>query len=162
MDNRLEVNTGGSTYAVIPGTPGPQSFAHVGSTPPENPVAGQMWVDDSTNLLDQWDDEWQYPVLLNGWTAYGGEYPYVRYRRTVGGLVIVEGLVRYGPIGSTPSHAVFNLPAGYRIGYRHVIASTAYPNNADARINVDYQDILSILVGSTTWTSISVYYRADH
>lgn len=152
----------GSQYLTVPGTPGPQSFAHVGSEPPADPVAGQMWVDDSANLIDQWDDEWQYPVLLNGWQNYGGDYGTPRFRRTVGGLVIVEGLVKNGPIGSTPSHAVFNLPAGYRTDYRHVIAGTCNPNGSDARINVDYQDILSILVGNTSWTSISVYYRADH
>lgn len=104
----------GSGYLQIPGTPGPQSFAHVGPTAPEEPEPGQMWVDDSSHLIDQWDDEWQYPVLLNGWVEYNtAVYGNVRYRKTPGGLVIVDGMIKSGTVGDT-SKPVFVLPEGYR------------------------------------------------
>lgn len=151
----------GSGYLQIPGTPGPQSFAHVGPTAPEEPEVGQMWVDDSSHLIDQWDDEWQYPVLLNGWVDYSTGFGPARYRKTASGLVYVAGLVKNGPIGYNAPQAVFTLPVGYRVTQRHVIAGLAYNGTADCRINVDAQNHLSVAVGSASWSSICCYYYAE-
>jgi hypothetical protein len=145
--NAIEV-WDGSKYLRMPGTPGPQSFAHVGPTPPESPEVGQMWVPDEP-LLEQWDDDWQYPVLLNGWTEYNpAAYGSTRYRKMAGGLVIVDGMIKGGTVGDA-TKPVFVLPEGYR------------PSGTLSRVGCSVNDtICRILISATSPGYVSVH-RGD-
>lgn len=151
----------GSGHLQIPGVPGPQSFAHVGPTAPENPEVGQMWVPDDKYLIDQWDDDWQYPVLLNGWVEYStATYGSVRYRKMPGGMVLLDGMVKNGTVGYAAANAVFNLPAGYRVTERHVVTgmSSGY---VDTRLNIDPSNFVSVGAGATAWVSLHCAWHAE-
>lgn len=157
----------GSGYLQIPGTPGPQSFAHVGPTAPEEPEVGQMWVDDSSHLIDQWDDEWQYPVLLNGWVEYNtAVYGPARYRKLPGGLVNVVAMIKNGPVGDV-SKPAFILPAGYRPGSGDSNDMLTVPatnvNNNHCRILVGYTSgYVQVHVGDPYWVSIHFSFVAGN
>lgn len=59
-----------------------------------------------------WDDDWQYPTLINGWANYNGspQHAVARFRKLPGGQVLIQGLVT----GGTAASVIFVLPTGYR------------------------------------------------
>lgn len=151
----------GTQYVALPGTPGPQMFAQVGGTPPTPRGVGDVWVNTDKPLLEQWDDEWQYPALLNGWRDQNpSQFGPVRYRKTPGGLVLMEGLVTGGTTGYGSAQAVFVLPAGYRSAERHVILGASSPGTTNTRINVDVGGIVSVAAGNTAWVSLHCAWQA--
>lgn len=58
--------------------------------------------------------QWQVPVMLNGWTNSDGYAP-VSYWKDPNGIVHLRGRVTGGAAGT----AIFSLPAGYRPEYTH-------------------------------------------
>lgn len=69
--------------------------------------------DEGPNVV--WGDgretqPWQGMALTNSWANYGSGYTTARYKRE-NGLVMVEGLIKSGTLGSA---GIFTLPVGYR------------------------------------------------
>jgi hypothetical protein len=62
-------------------------------------------------------DIWHYvgaagePAYQNSWSAYGGSYPGLHYRKNPDGRVVIAGLVKGGATGTV----VCTLPVGYRL-----------------------------------------------
>lgn len=153
----------GAGYIQIPGTPGPQTYASVGPVAPSNPEVGQIWVPDDKYLIDEWDDDWQYPTLLNGWVDYNPTtYGNVRYRKAPGNLVLVEGMVKSGTVNV--ASPVFILPVGYRTARTANIPGTNVNEN-DCRIIVCSSSApaggFSIHQGDPYWVSIHCCFVAD-
>lgn len=156
----------GTRYHALPGTPGPQMFAQVGGTPPTPRGVGDVWVNTSKPLLEQWDDDWQYPALMNGWRDQNpSQFGPVRYRRMPGGLVLLEGLVTGGPLGYGTAQAVFILPEGYRANERHVVCGISTPGTGvNTRINIDVGGVVSIgsiSTADTGWVSLHCAWHAE-
>lgn len=108
-----------------------------------------MWVDDSKPLLE-WDTEWQYPVLTNGWVNYGSVYGPARYRMLPNGIVMVEGLVKSGTLSlGTP---IFTLPEGYRPAQR--ILNQMIAGGSMSRMDIYTSGIISGTGGSNGWVSL--------
>lgn len=59
------------------------------------------------------------PAYQNSWSAYGGSYPGLHYRKTPDGRVVMSGVVKGGASGTV----VCTLPVGYRLP----VADTTIP-----------------------------------
>ena len=85
----------------------------------------------ATATVPLWDDM----VTVNGWVDYGGAHAPARYSRTVEGIVLVEGLVRYGT-NTTYGSPIATLPPGYRPPYRLIFA-VAQNGTKTGRLDID-------------------------
>jgi hypothetical protein len=95
------------------GLPGPQSFAQVNTTEPAPRAVGDLWVDPDDHVLD-WDADWRYPTLLNGYTdANVSTSGRLRYRKLPGGMVHITGRLS-GTTSTGSAQIATNLPVGYR------------------------------------------------
>ena len=148
----------GAQYQSVPGVPGPQALAQVSATAPTPRGVGDVWVNSTTPLLDGWDDDWRYPTLINGWSDYGGVYGGPRYRKMPGGLVVCQGLIKDGTIGSTAAPAFYIdedcRTTGDALNFCSVAQTTT------GRILIYQDGRFVILVGSTGWTSITCCWQA--
>jgi hypothetical protein len=157
--SRLEIYDG-TKYIPIPGVPGTQTVAQIGPTPPTARAVGDMWVDTSSPLLE-WDDDWTYPAILNGWQEYNTtNYGNIRYRKIAGGMVMVDGMVKNGPLGYNASQAVFMLGVGYR-PFRRLVLTGACVNQGDCRLNVDPDGTFSVPTGDPYWVNIHAVFHGD-
>lgn len=148
----------GTQYQSVPGIPGPQAFAQVSATPPTPRGVGDMWVNSQTPLLDGWDDEWRDVVLINGWADYAGPYAGPRYRKMPGGLVVCQGLIKDGTIGSTAAPA-FYIDEDCRVTGPPINFSVMAAG-VTGRAIVYSDGRFVILVGSTSWTTITCCWQS--
>jgi len=103
------------------------------------------------------DTGWLYPTFQNGWVNYDTYYGPTRYRR-VNNIVMIEGLVKSGTIGSNSS--VFTLPAGFRPATR-ILSSTTTSPNAHARLEITPSGNVIPYTGSSTWYSVWCSFVAE-
>ncbi|WNV90319.1 hypothetical protein [Umezawaea sp. Da 62-37] len=115
--------------------------------------------DDGQAALYKWGDGattdyWRLLTLLNGWTNYGTEWSRAMYRRGVGDLVEVRGLVMNG----TANH-VGTLPAGFR----PATTLLTVQNGADLFARVDINNIGQIirLTGSSSYLTLNLMFHAE-
>lgn len=96
------------------------------------------------------------PTLLNSWVNYGSGYADAGYYRDPFGRVHLRGLIRDGT--ATSGTVLFVLPVGYRPS-GHVTFPAAGqaigPADAYARVNVNNDGNVSIIVGTNTWLSLN-------
>ena len=64
-------------------------------------------------------DSWHDATLLNSWVVFGSTFSPPRYRKTLDGIVHLEGLVKSGTV--TAGTPVLYLPEGYRPPYDIII-----------------------------------------
>lgn len=145
----LVVNTGDAALEIdkfwLFGVQGAPIALHAGG-------GGQGLTIDPTTLLPSWqgDTAWHVvgvggePAFVGTWANYGSGQVPARFRKLASGLVVVEGVIHSGTIGTN----AFTLPAGYRPAYplafttsdtgsvMHVIAvgadGTVTPNLSDS------------------------------
>lgn len=102
----------------------------------------------------------------SGWVGYSAPYGPARFRKLASGLVVMNGLISSGTIGST----AFTMPVGYRIGpqadssTRDTIwecATGGAVNYESARFNSGGQ-FIPTGANSSTWISLAqiAYYAA--
>jgi hypothetical protein len=97
-----------------------------------------------------WDDDWIYPTLLNGWANYDTTHEQARYRKLPGGLVIVEGLVTNGTANTT----MFTLPTTHRPALRIIFSGYTGVGNSRLQVNYDNGAVYYPYTGSSTWHSL--------
>lgn len=94
------------------------------------------------------------PALQNSWVNYTGApvggYAVTRFWKDPLGMVHVQGMVEAG----TPPSVVFTLPAGYRPG--KILILPTYTFGGVGRITVGADGAVTVTVGHTTWTSLSI------
>jgi hypothetical protein len=107
---------------------------------------------DLTARLDALEAQevWQSAVLENGWEDYGSSFTAARYYRDALGVVHLQGLVRYGTVGT--NIAVFTLPEGYRPYRTHNFSVVA--GAGDGRIQITTDGIVSLVRGSSTYVAL--------
>jgi hypothetical protein len=94
---------------------------------------------------------WIYPVLINGWTNYGGGWEGARYCK-LGGVVHIQGLITGGVI---PAIA-FYMQAGYIPRWSQMFAT---PNNGGInRFDVNNDGSITVGGGANVWYSITVSF----
>jgi hypothetical protein len=112
---------------------------------------------DHVHLWTQPDTGWQTPTLQNGWLNYSTidiNWRDAVYRR-IGNIVIIEGLMRSGPAGST----IFTLPAGYR-PVRNLLWST-FCDAGVGRLDVTSSGQVNHQTGGTAYFSINCVFVAE-
>ncbi|MCQ4311694.1 hypothetical protein NAV33_07270 [Pseudomonas stutzeri] len=101
---------------------------------------------------------WQYPTLLNGWINYGVAagftYRSARFRKHNDGLVVVEGLIKGGGIGSV----AFTLPSSFRPSQRLICAG--YSNGTVSRIDITPEGEVIAYAGSNVYFPIHFAFAA--
>ena len=150
----------GSAYVDLNGPPGPTDFVNdTGAVAPVVRGQGDIWV-DSTNVLLSWDANWITPTLLNGWVNYGNDgtdYQTARFRKVLGGLVVTEGLVKNGAIGSV----IFNYPPGYRPALTTIILAGGNTRNG-TRLDVRGSDgAVFTQTGTNGWIGLNFVFYAS-
>lgn len=128
-----------------------------GVTTPVN-IAGNLVVSGSiTNAND--DNQWQNPVLLNGWTNYNSDtntFNYAQYRIDGDGVVWFRGLVKGGATGTT----IFTLPVGYRPTNRQ-LHGVCTSESVMGRVDVFRDGSVQVINGSSVWLSLDgIAFRA--
>lgn len=110
---------------------------------------------DGATYTQPWDaragalEDWIIPAFLGTWTNVGGGFGPLRYRKTDDGLVVVQGLVESGTVGT----GIFTLPAGYRPTSRLVFPVIS--NNAIGRIDIETNGNVAAFAGSATWFALN-------
>lgn len=138
----------GTGLRIITGPPGGESYSTDADVPRS---VGD--VQRSGDAFVGWDDDWQYPTLVNGWTNYNGspQHAVARYRRLPGGMVIMEGLVT----GGTANSVIFYLPTTHRpIDGRYIINTHTAVGNVRLQINHENGEVYVPYTGSSSWHSI--------
>lgn len=64
----------------------------------------------ASDAIDQDEEAWNTPSLLNSWVAFGGSDFSPGYMKDAQGVVHLRGSAKSGTVGA----AIFNLPAAYR------------------------------------------------
>ena len=108
--------------------------------------AMDFWIDDTGSSITTPQEvivleDWQTPVLENGWTAWGNGYPSAAYRRE-GKKIYLRGVVKSGTIGS----AIFTLPEGFRPANPLILTgavqltsrNTGTPNTGTSHFHASY------------------------
>lgn len=104
-------------------------------------------------------ETWNSPTLLNGWENYGTSFTPARYRKLSSGLVVVQGLIRFGT--GTAGTVLFVLPAGYRPD-NNLIFNVRNTSGATARLDVKNNGNVQIDEGAATaWLSLNIQFPAD-
>lgn len=103
----------------------------------------------------EWDassgalEAWATPAYLGTWVSFdAATYAPARYRKTSEGIVIIQGLVKLGTIGT----AVFNLPAGYRPSKRLIFP--AISNGAIGRLDILTTGDVTPFAGNNTYFAL--------
>lgn len=97
------------------------------------------------------DYEWQEPTLLNSWVVSEDA---VRYRKTLGDIVVVRGRVQ----GGTAPSAVFQLPGGYLPSQRATFAAAASTGTGQIQVLSDGQ--VTVEANPGTWISLACTFYA--
>lgn len=101
----------------------------------------KLQVSGGTTILQQ--EGWTSVTFLNSWTNYGGSYAPAGFFKDSTGVVHLRGLVMNG----SPAACVFNLPAGYRPGYRAIFTTMRYNSTQGeyaGRLDVDVSGCVSV------------------
>ena len=93
----------------------------------------------------------------NSWTAYAAGYPTPGYTKSEDGIVTVRGLIKGGAQGAV----VAILPTGYHPTNR-IMTTTTSSGNGYARIDVTAAGQIVAVTANTSWTSISISFRASN
>jgi hypothetical protein len=167
--------TGGSTSAYA-GTPPTITLLATDTTPPDRfgattPVnrSGISIVADDISLRGAVngitpDPDWVAPTLQNGWTDYNyvagvaSSFATPRYRKLSDGSVIVSAIVKGGTIGV--GIPVWTFPPGYRCSVKPP-PIPALGNNAVARVDMETDGRLSVVIGSAIWTAFLFVFFPD-
>lgn len=120
------------------------------ATLPAPRFAGDVGVDSDSSVL-WWDYTWKTLLLINSWTNYGGGYSPARLRKTMSGIVIMEGLVT----GGTSTITV--VPTYYRPSL-HCMASSVSSGNAPCRIQVNSDGSVVPSAQAAGWFSIHMWW----
>lgn len=105
------------------------------------------------------DTGWQTPVLENGWTDYGGSYGPPRYRRLGNGMVVIEGLLKGGTVGT--STAMFTLPAGFRPRVNLIMKPNENSGLSNARVDILPDGKVTAHTVGTGWVSVCFTFFAS-
>ena len=98
------------------------------------------------------DTGWIVPTLLNGWVNFDWSHQWARYRR-IGGVVYVQGLVKFGSSG-----IIFLLPEGFHPNNK-LLHATVCNANAFCRIDVDPDGTIRLEWRySNWWVSINMSF----
>ncbi len=130
---------------LITGPPGGESYSTDADIPRS---VGD--VQRTGDAFADWDDDWIYPTLINGWANYGGGHEVARFRKLPGGLVVVEGLVTGGTANTTP----FYLPSTHRPALRVIFSGYCAVGNSRMQVNYDNGAIYYPFTNSTSWHSV--------
>ncbi|WP_367135778.1 hypothetical protein [Saccharothrix sp. HUAS TT1] len=106
------------------------------------------WGDGSTT------DYWRPLSLLNNWVNYGSGYAPAWFRKGVGDLVEVRGLVANG----TSNH-IATLPAGFRPG--SILLTSQHAQDSFARVDLHPNGELHRNIGGTSFLSINIVFHAE-
>lgn len=121
------------------------------------PYAVRAGLADSAMSITLISEDWQLPILENGWENYGSGYAPARFFKDATGIVHVQGLIRNRLLG----FAAFTLPPGYRPGARLIFATITDPNTV-ARVDVADDGSVIPITGNSPWLSVSgISFRAD-
>jgi hypothetical protein len=126
--------------------------AQVATSAPTVKGTGDLWT--GAGAISTHDDAWIYPTLTAPWANYGGGWPSARYRKTIDGLLLLQGMVSGGTSGSL----IFTLPVGYRPEYSQLMAALAWDCLVN-RLNIynDGRVVPEWYQGNgTTWFSLDV------
>ncbi len=100
-------------------------------------------------------EEWQTPVLQNGWIPYEYGYNTPRFFKDKFGMVHIKGLVKLGV-----DALIFNLPQGYRPDGREIHATCTHPNII-SRIDVLPNGDVIRVTGDPSWLALDgITFRA--
>lgn len=87
--------------------------------------------------------------LQNAWANYGGAFPVAKATKTSDGMVMLNGLIKSGGLGTT----AFTLPPGWRP--RRNIIYTGVAADAFARIDVTLEGyVLPVAGGAASWMAL--------
>ena len=154
MNAHLEIYDNEPRGRLVGTTPGPQSYPWLEGEELPRSHGDAMGMN---SIYTDWDDQWIYPQLLNGWVNYGGNFASARYRRIPGGIVYIEGLVKSGSSITAP---IFMLPVGYRPANRTIYSSLTSPS-VGCRLNVEPAGAVFFTTGSTLWGFITCQFFAS-
>ena len=143
----------GSGYQDVVGPPGPTHFLRAGPGTIRPRGVGDLLADTSQTIT--WDGDWLYPTFENGWSNYGAEFAPARFRKTAGGLVYIEGLIR----GGSPTTIAFRLPTGYRPIHR-VMTSNVNTGSNVHRVDVTAEGGV-IPYDHNSYASLQIIFYAD-
>ena len=147
-----------SAYGSMVGPPGPTDYVVFTPSASAPRAVGDLWVEKTTLLA--WDTDWTYPTLLNGWVNYGNDgtnYQVARYRQLPSSMVVIEGLIKSGTVGS--GGPFFTLPVGYRPAGTSLFATCG--NTMPSRVDVGSNGNVWCQTGTNTWLSICLAFYPD-
>jgi type II secretory pathway pseudopilin PulG len=100
---------------------------------------------------------WTLVTPNSAWTNYGGTYPPLEYTKSSDGIVMLEGFIKGGAVGST----VMTLPSGYRPAAEALTSQTGW----DSYSRVDVTSTGAVIVESLAnngWLSLNnIQFYAD-
>lgn len=96
------------------------------------------------------------PAFQNGWLNYGSGFAPARFMKLPDGMVVMQGLVQSGTVGSI----IFTLPVGYRPAYTLLSATETSPNS-NGRLDILSTGAVSMQSGANGWYSINAMFPAE-
>jgi len=119
----------------------------------ENPTV-QLEVTGGKTKLEQ--EDWQAPVLDNGWINFGSDYNTAGYFKDSNGIVHLRGLIKDGIY----NYFIFRLPSGYRPSAKEV--QMVISDNTLGRVDIRPDGGVYMMAGSTNWISLDgITFRAQ-
>jgi hypothetical protein len=158
---RTQITGDTSGYRYVLNSDGKQEWGSGGTAAADTNLyrsaADTLKTDDTFLALNviAGDSGWSTPSLGSGWNDFGGSFQTRRYRKTNDGMVVVEGLVKDGTVGT----AIITLPSGYRPAGALIFATIA--GNAGARLDVSTAGVVAWAAGGdSSFVSISCTFYA--
>ena len=102
-------------------------------------------------------EDWIKPMLLNGWTDFGGVYESVSYMKDEFGFVHIRGMVK----GGTAGQNIFMLPEGYRPlkSQYHICIAADIPRTLNIQAG---GGVLVALAASNAWVTLNgISFKAE-
>lgn len=118
---------------------------------------GEPYTTTAPSVLANWGGyDWNTVSFQNGWTQYSGtDFQDVGYKRDIGGVVRLRGLITPGTWSST----MFALPSGLRPKKNLIFPAACADGFAEVRVNSSGNVVGS---GSGTWLSLdSIQFEAE-
>ena len=114
-----------------------------------------VYVVDGTTYTEPWAGEtmgfeWHSVSFQNSWADFAGGHATAQYGKTNEGIVHIKGLIKTGAVGTV----AFQLPAGFRPQQARRFGTIA-SGNVIARVDIATGGNVTVVAGSSTWTSLN-------
>lgn len=140
-------NPSQATYSLSTNSTRRQEVAQIEIT--ANTPSGSFVYGTASRTMPNWND----CEYTNGWGDYGAAWPRARYTKTSGDVVMLDGLVAGGGVGTT----ICVLPPAFRPDSRLILNAQMYAGASAARIDITTagEVIVQAGTGATTWVNLS-------